>query len=144
MDESHGAASWWRCTWTDPAWQHVACTEIFQWITEETFCWCRTPELSQSWISSLIVLSALTSCVDQPVLTTWPQAGTGPRASAVHRVFVHPLCNHLHHRVRGPTTTSCLPPARTVTRLNNVSHQRVGFTVLFQTSDCRSVTPYFS
>lgn len=69
-----------------------------------------TPELSQPWISRVIVLSSVTSCADQPVLATWPGAGTGLQAAAVHRVFAQPLCNHLHHRVWGFTTTTCLLP----------------------------------
>lgn len=51
-------------------------------------------ELSQSWFSCVTILSAVTSCVDRPVLATWPWAGTALQAAAVHRLLVQPLCNH--------------------------------------------------
>lgn len=87
----------------------ICCVWMLWWINVfMAVSW--TPELSQPWISRVIVLSSVTSCADQPVLTAWPGAGTGLQAAAVRRVFAQPLCNHLHHRVWGFTTTTCLLP----------------------------------
>lgn len=143
MDESDRAASRWQCTCSDPVWQHVARSDKLRNISRRAVSLNnrRDSVCEQNWVSPESAVSSF--CTHSLPVRTSQSSPHGPELAPVRGPPPCTVCSSIRYVITSITESEARPQqaARTATRLN-VSHQRVGFTVLFQTSDRRSVTSY--